>query len=59
MIKCVNCHSAPYFEILKNLIENFLRYNEIGWFNANFNHSFKRGMLFYLCHWSGIYRHIK
>ena len=42
--KCINHYSAPWYEILKNSIENFPRYLEICRFYVDFNHSFGRGL---------------
>ena len=42
--KCINHYSAPSYEILKNSIENLLRYSEICRFYVDFNHSFGRGL---------------
>ena len=42
--KCINYYSAPWFEILKNSIENLLRYLEICRFYVDFDHSFGQGL---------------
>ena len=42
--KCINDYCAPWYEILKNSIENLLRYLEICRFYVDFNHSFGQGL---------------
>ena len=42
--KCINDYSAPWYEILKNSIENLLRYLEICHFYVDFHYSFGRGL---------------
>ena len=42
--KCMNDYSAPWYEILKNSIENLLRYLEICRFYVDFDHSFEQGL---------------
>ena len=44
--KCINDYCAPWYEILKNSIENLLRYLEICRFYVDFNHSFGQGLRF-------------